>query len=331
MRLARTIWEQPKAEKITKWLTLQGLEVELQPYPQDSPTSWRIWILDEDQLEKAREWIDSIEKGQLHIEDSLGMEEDEKIATETLLAVAENFPTRPKQQKAVLTHVLISLMVILHLSLHLLLPQSQAQSLFQFLMVDQPQSTSTQDLWPGLYRHLLTFIHGIPVDWNWQDFLCDVRAGQLWRLFTPALLHGDWIHILFNMLWFNILGSLIELRVGKLKYLLLIFISAVLSNIFQYFIGGYAFLGFSGVVMALVGFSYARVRYFPWEMYPIPSSTFSFIGFYLIFTLSLQTVSFILEAFSLAQASIGIANSAHLTGLLVGWLIGRSRFMSLKP
>jgi GlpG protein len=330
MRLARTIWQQSKAEKISKWLQLQGLEVELQPYPVESPTSWRIWILDEDQLEKAKEWIDLIEQDKLHIEDSLLVQEDEK--TETPAFLTEQAPKAGLQtSRSWLTPLLIILMVTLHLSIHLLLPSVQATSLLRFLMIDQPESTSTQDLWPGLYRHLLSYIHGQVIDWNWQDFLCDVRQGELWRLLTPALLHGDWIHILFNMLWFNILGSVIETRISKAKYLLLIASSALLSNVAQYFIGGYAFLGFSGVVMALVGFTYARNRFFPWEMYPIPASTFSFIGFYLIFTLCLQTVSFILEAFSLASASIGIANTAHFTGLFVGWLLGKSRAMSLKP
>lgn len=328
MRLARTIWDQSKAEKTAQWLRQQGLEIELQPHPQETPTSWRIWILDEDALDRAREWVDLIEKGELNIDDSLS---SEKEVSSIEIAYDLGAEEKKAQSKPRLTQALISLMVLIHILVHVYLPIDKAKWVLKKLMVDDPQSVATHDIWPGLYTILLKKIQHLPIAWNWSDFLFDIRSGEFWRIFSPALLHGDWIHLIFNMLWFNILGSVTELRIGRLKMIALIAISAAISNLLQYLVSGFAFLGFSGVVMALVGFTYARYKHFPWEAYPITPSTFSFIGFYLILTLSLQLVSFILEAFSLSQAGLGIANTAHLTGLAIGWILGRSRVMSLKP
>ena len=37
-----------------------------------------------------------------------------------------------------------------------------------------------------------------------------IRQGELWRLFTPCILHRDFLHILFNMIWVWILVKQIE-------------------------------------------------------------------------------------------------------------------------
>lgn len=331
MRLARTIWDKAKAEKIARWLRQQGIEVELQAHPHEAPSSWRLWILDEDQIERAREWIDSVEKGTLNIDDSLSVEVEAPIQSSISKSTIKPLTKKKSSDRPWITQILISFMVILHAVLHLYLPFQKMNALMQSLMIESSSSHSDSTLWQGLYTHLICFLKNKPLEWNWSSFLFDVRCGDLWRLFSPTLLHADWIHLLFNMLWLSLLGSALEVRIGRIKMLVLILISALVSNIFQYLMAGSAFLGFSGVVMALVGFIYSRCRYFPWEDYPITSSTFNFIGFYLILTLSLQLVSFILETLSVTQTGMGIANTAHLTGLFVGWALGKSRAMSLKP
>jgi len=48
-----------------------------------------------------------------------------------------------------------------------------------------------------------------------------IRAGQLWRFFTPMLLHGSILHIGFNMYALNAFGAGLERRYGHGRFLLL--------------------------------------------------------------------------------------------------------------
>ena len=103
-------------------------------------------------------------------------------------------------------------------------------------------------------------------------FGSQILHGQIWRLFTPALMHapllpnGNFdfmgiIHILFNMQWLSALGGIIENRHGS-KYMFVLFlVFAALPNLFQYYMSGPMFLGMSGVNYALLTFLWIRGRF----------------------------------------------------------------------
>src|SRR6184192_4197390 len=57
---------------------------------------------------------------------------------------------------------------------------------------------------------------------------------QVWRLITFQFLHAGPIHLIFNMLWFYLLGPLVEWRMGKRRFLTFYLICGVA--------GGAAFL-----------------------------------------------------------------------------------------
>ena len=54
-----------------------------------------------------------------------------------------------------------------------------------------------------------------------------IIAGQYWRLFTPMLLHGSIIHLLFNMYALIILGRGLEFNFGRLRFIAIICFSRV--------------------------------------------------------------------------------------------------------
>ena len=88
--------------------------------------------------------------------------------------------------------------------------------------------------------------------------LPEVLDGQIWRLITPIFIHFHIFHILFNMMWLKDLGSMIERAQGHRFFLLFVLISAVLSNIAQFFVSGPSFGGMSGVVYALLAYAWIR-------------------------------------------------------------------------
>ena len=57
---------------------------------------------------------------------------------------------------------------------------------------------------------------------------------EVWRLFTPAIMHFGVMHILFNVMIFNFFGSMIERDYGPSKLLLMFFGFSAVSNFFQY-------------------------------------------------------------------------------------------------
>ena len=158
-----------------------------------------------------------------------------------------------------------------------------------------------------------------------------IRQGELWRVFTPVLLHKDLLHILFNMIWVWVLGRQIEERICRFRYLLLLIIVAIVSNTAQYLMSGPYFLGFSGVVMGMAGFIWMRQRKAPWEGYPLHPSTFLFLGFFIIAMLCLQLVSLSLQIFGSGSFVFNIANTAHIAGALAGMGLGKLSFYSWRP
>jgi GlpG protein len=155
-----------------------------------------------------------------------------------------------------------------------------------------------------------------------------IQEGQYYRLFTPALLHSDILHLFFNMMWVLLLGTQIEARLGSFRLLLLMLIAGVLSNTSQYLMTGPNFVGFSGIICAMATYIRARQQIAPWEAYQMSSSTFLFIMFFIGVLALLSMISFFLEVFVNSTLPIAIANTAHLVGAITGYLLGRMRFFS---
>lgn len=80
-----------------------------------------------------------------------------------------------------------------------------------------------------------------------------IKAGQLWRLFTPALLHGSITHIFFNMYALLSFGTNLEQYFGRWRFLTLYVLGAFAGNVASFlFTDGYS-VGASTAVFGLVG------------------------------------------------------------------------------
>lgn len=176
--------------------------------------------------------------------------------------------------------------------------------------------------WEGFYNQLLDhFTNTKPLHVDAPLFE-KIKQGEVWRLFTPCLMHSDFLHILFNMLWLLVLGKQLEQRLNARRYLLLIVLIGIFSNTCQYLMSGPNFIGFSGVVCGMVTFIWVRQKIAPWEGYPLEQGTSMFIVYFISALLAIQLVSFYLEVNHNLSISPGIANTAHLTGAAIGVVLG---------
>ena len=159
----------------------------------------------------------------------------------------------------------------------------------------------------------LVFLAGV-LGWNqvifkaiqfYPEFSLAAFFEQPLRVLGPAFFHFSWLHIVFNTLWWWQLGGSVEKTLGRGTLINLFMISAVISNVGQYFVSGANFGGLSGVVYALVGFIW-------WFGYLAPERGLSLskplVGL-LLFWLCLGFVDLL---------PVNVANTAHLLGLISG-------------
>ena len=145
-------------------------------------------------------------------------------------------------------------------------------------------------------------------------FFGSLALGEYWRLITPIFLHFGLVHLVFNSLWLSMLGSRIEQLAGSLHLMLLVLVSGVISNMAQFVWSGTVYFGgMSGVVYALLGYIWIKNKIAPHALLQLP---LGIVGFMLGWLLVCMTG--ILDLL----LGVGVANAAHLGGLVVGMLLG---------
>ncbi|MDB6112208.1 MAG: rhomboid family intrarane serine protease, partial [Pedosphaera sp.] len=137
--------------------------------------------------------------------------------------------------------------------------------------------------------------------------LPEIKHGEIWRLITPIFLHANFLHIFFNMLWLRDLGSMIEARRGALTFAILVLVFAVVSNLSQYLVSGPDFVGMSGVVYGLLGYSWICGKLYPGSGLFVHPTTMTMMFIWLVIGFT---------------GILGTANTAHLSGLLIGIIAG---------
>ncbi len=177
--------------------------------------------------------------------------------------------------------------------------------------------------WMGLDELIKDKIKGDPINFKKMKLFEKIRQGEIWRFFSPAFLHKDFLHLLFNMLWLWILGRPIEERIRFRRYLVLTLALAAFTNLCQYLVSGPNFLGYSGIVMGLVGFIWMRQKIAPWEGYVLQKTTFLFLGAYVFLMLMLSLASFFSRVMGSSWFAVNIANTAHISGALFGAFLAR--------
>ena len=145
---------------------------------------------------------------------------------------------------------------------------------------------------------------------------------EWWRLITPTFLHFSFTHLIFNCLWVYVLGSRIENLDGKSIFLFIFILTSILSNAAQFFwTQEYLFGGLSGAVYGLLGYCFIIELDGRHGRYGLPEALYLFMFIWLL-------VGFtgVLSFFGFGN----VANTAHLVGMIAGFIIGLITKYSLK-
>ena len=135
-----------------------------------------------------------------------------------------------------------------------------------------------------------------------------VKSGEYIRLITSAFVHIGIIHLLSNMYALYVIGRQVEQLYGRMKYILIYFISAIMGSLFTvvFSSSNTVAAGASGAIFGLLG----ALLYFG----------YSYRG-YIGNSIINQVLPAILLNLVIGFSSPNIGNSAHIGGLIGGYLI----------
>jgi membrane associated rhomboid family serine protease len=137
-----------------------------------------------------------------------------------------------------------------------------------------------------------------------------VAEGEYWRLWTVTLLHGNLLHLFFNMYALYLAGPIVERWYGSLRFLLFYLTCAAAGSVASFAFSGEApSVGASGAIFGLFGLLLAAGRVHK----PVDRSSRMLVS---------QLGMLILLNIVLGFAIPGIDNAAHLGGLAAGIWIG---------
>lgn len=155
-----------------------------------------------------------------------------------------------------------------------------------------------------------------------------VAEGQWWRLVTPLFLHGDLLHLGFNLYALWLVGSLIENSFGKLRFLIIMTLTGLASTAGTL---GWALVA-PEIYAALPGLDPADAPSFMAPLVGISGSLTGLLGVGVsgghkagnpqgkqVRNVSARWMGFLL-LFGLVVPNIG--NTAHIAGFLVGLGLG---------
>ena len=144
------------------------------------------------------------------------------------------------------------------------------------------------------------------VDFGGNNLLL-VQSGEIWRIISAAFLHVSLIHLLVNMYSLVIIGTQVETFIGKLKFLFIYLISAIVGSLLSLIFNevNIVSVGASGAIFGLMG----ALLYFGYHY-----------RLYLSEAIKNQIIPVIVLNLILGFMVSGVDNAAHIGGLIGGYL-----------
>lgn len=224
------------AERFHHFLTSEGIENRID---QSAPV-WEVWILNDDELEKAQAELDSF----------INFPNDPRFKVKPQPRVQPSPPSKSVMWSG-----------------------SRDIPVTRFLLV----SCILMTVYTGMGRNKpevmnwLYFSHFVKPDGTWS-FPPEIMHGEIWRIWTPVFVHLSFFHLAFNLYFLWILGNTIERTKGSGKFLLFCLVTGAGAHFTQYFVVGPNFSGISGVVYGLLGYLWMKQMVVPEEGYVLPDT-----------------------------------------------------------
>ncbi|MDI6861558.1 MAG: rhomboid family intramembrane serine protease [Caldisericia bacterium] len=145
------------------------------------------------------------------------------------------------------------------------------------------------------------------------------------KLITSTFLHGNFAHIIGNMLYLWVFGDNVENEVGSIKFLIFYFLCGILAGLTHSFIYSNSpipTIGASGAIAGVLGayfYLYPNAKVLAlvplfWYFSVIPVPAIIFLGFWFILQL--------IPGFaSLGTVASGVAYWAHIGGFIAGLIL----------
>lgn len=304
MRQLTTITGKTKAESLVAYLLTQDISTHVEPTIDQN--EWEIWIRDEDRLELAKKEYQQFLASPEDAKYRQAIDQAKAIVKDRKQKSAErqkniHFPSSkvsPNLFGGTLPPLTLTLII-----------------LCVFLGLVSEFSAPGAKNWLGNFvMKQLMFVDMNLYEQN-GDAAASLKQGEIWRILTPAFLHGGPIHLLFNMLSLASLGRITERLEGIGRYALIVLVVAIASHLLQgltptKWYGSPNFVGISGVIMGLLGYLGMKTTLRPDLGFQLSPQAYIMAGLILVL------------GFSGSMKEFQMANLAHVGGLIAGVAIG---------
>jgi membrane associated rhomboid family serine protease len=147
--------------------------------------------------------------------------------------------------------------------------------------------------------------------------LAGLMHGYVWQLLTFQFMHAGWMHIIFNSLAIYFFGRPVEIALGRRHFLTLYLLSGVLGGLVQ-MLFAYLMPSFDGAVVGASAGASGLVAAFAMLHW---AERFSIFIYFIPVNMTgkmLLAASLVLAFVGILTPNSGIANAAHLGGILTG-------------
>ncbi len=144
---------------------------------------------------------------------------------------------------------------------------------------------------------------------------------QLYQFITYQFLHGDWMHLVGNMIFLYVFGNALEDRFGRVGYLAFYLAGGIFAGLGHAAVEIAPVIGASGSIAGVTG---AYLALFPLVNVTIFYWFYFYVGTFEISSIVLIVFQIIQNIFMHMLGAGGVAYLAHLSGYGYGFLIGMS-------